>query len=350
MRLIIYILIIGSLLSCSKTELGPQCENCPKEPITATNFTDVLIVNEGNYTNGNASLSFYKSETQEVYHHVYSNANTGIPLGDVAQSALQIGNKLYVVVNNSSKIEVLNANNFETIQTINGFNSPRYILPINNQKAYVSDLYANAISILDLNTHTISGTIPTNGWTEKMLLHNDTAYVCNYNNSKILIINTATNTIVGDISTGKGVNSIALDKNNKIWVLCNGGINEETPRIIQFNPANRAIEKTISFASITQSPTNLVFNDTKDEFVFINQDVFKMSINDNSIPSTPFITRASGSLFYGLSISPVNNEIYIADAKDYVQKGDVYRYSYSGNLIHQFEAGIIPDDFLFFNQ
>ena len=98
--------------------------------------------------------------------------------------------------------------------------------------------------------------------------------------SKILIINTTTNTIVGDIVTGKGVNSIALDKNNKIWVLCNGGINEEIPSIVQFNPTNRAIEKTILFTDITHSPSNLVFNDTKDEFVFINQDVFKMNIND----------------------------------------------------------------------
>ena len=350
MRLIIYILIIGSLLSCSKTELGPQCEDCPKEPITTTNFTDVLIINEGNYTNGNASLSFYKSETQEVYNNVYSNANSGLPLGDVAQSALQIGDKLYVVVNNSSKIAVLDANNFETIQPISGFNSPRYILPINNQKAYVSDLYANAISIIDLSTNTISGSITTNGWTEKMLLHNDTAYVCDYNNAKVIIINTSLNTIVGEVPVGKGVNSIALDKNNKIWVLCNGGINEETPRIVQFNPTNRAIEKTILFTDITHSPSNLTFNDVKDEFVFINQNVFKMSINDNSIPATPFITRTTGNLFYGLGISPINNEIYIADAKDYVQKGDVYRYSYSGSLIHQFEAGIIPGNFLFFNQ
>lgn len=350
MKYLVYISIILTLFSCSKTELGPQCENCPKEPITSTNFTDVLIINEGNYTNGNASLSFYKSETQEIFNNVYSNANSGIPLGDVAQSALQIGDKIYVVVNNSSKITVLNANNFEIIQTINGFNSPRYILPINNQKAYISDLYANAISILDLNTNTITGTIATNGWTEKMLLYNDTAYVCNYNNSKILIISTATNTIVGDISTGKGVNSIALDKNNKVWVMCSGGYNEEIPRIIRFNPTNRTIEKTMLFTDITHSPSNLVFNDVKDDFIFINQNIFKMSINDNSIPSTPFITRASGSLFYGLGISPTNNDIYIADAKDYVQKGDVYRYSYAGNLIHQFEAGIIPSDFLFFNQ
>ena len=350
MKFLVYISIILSLLSCSKTELGPQCEDCPKEPITSTNFTDVLIINEGNYTNGNASLSFYKSETQEVHHNVYSNANSGIPLGDVAQSALQIGDKLYVVVNNSSKIAVLDANNFEIIQTISGFNSPRYILPINNQKAYVSDLYANAISIIDLTTNTISGYITTNGWTEKMLLHNDTAYVCDYNNAKVLIINTTLNTIVGNIPVGKGVNSIALDKNNKIWVMCSGGYNEEIPRIVQFNPTNRTIEKTILFADITHSPSSLTFNDVKDEFIYINQNVFKMSINDNSLPITPFITRASGSLFYGLGISPVNNEIYIADAKDYVQKGDVYRYSYSGNLIHQFESGIIPGDFLFFNQ
>lgn len=349
MKKLSYLILILIVWSCIKSELGPQCLNCPQEPITNTSYKDLLIINEGNYTNGNASLSLYKTESQEIFNNIYSNANSGNPLGDVAQSAIQINNKLYVVVNNSSKIEILYANNFERLATITGFNSPRYILPVNSQKAYVSDLYANAISIIDLNNNNITGAITTNGWTEKMILHNDTAYICDYTNAKVLIINTNNNAIVGEINTGKGPNSIALDVNNKIWLMCSGGYSQELGRVMQINPLNRQIENTFYFSNINHSPSHLTFNSSKNEFVFLNQDVYKMSINDVSLPSSPFITKAQGSLFYGLGINKTNNEIYIADAKDYVQKGDIYRYNYNGNLIHLFEAGIIPGDFLFFD-
>ena len=334
------------IFGCNKKEIGPQCLNCDETPITKTASSDVLIINEGTFGWTNASITMYNKSNNIVNQNVFKNANNGAILGDVAQSFLQINDKGYIMVNNSNKVEVVNMNNFTSVATINGFNSPRYMLKINNNKSYVTDLYANSIQVVNLNSNTISGNISVSGWTEQLVLYNDTAYVCDMTNNTILIINTLTDALVDSIKVGVSPNSLVLDKNNKLWVMCSGGFNIENARLMEINPADRSIIQTFTFPNINHSPGSLTINNSKDNLYFINSSVYQMSISSNSLPSTPIVTN-SGNVFYGLGIDPSNNDIYVADAIDYVQNGIVFRYSASGNLIHQFTAGIIPGNFWF---
>jgi len=345
MRAIIYTLIITILFSCKKNELGPQCINCSDKE-TNTEIADLLILNEGNFGWGNGSLSLYKPNLHTITNNVYQQANNNIALGDVAQSAFQFKDYIYVVANNSNKIEVINKNNFQSTGTISGFNSPRYFLPVSDNKAYVSDLYSNSIQIVDLSNNSITGNISTNGWTEELLIYNDTVYVCDMTNDKLLIINPANDLLINSINLGRQPNSIVKDKNNKLWILCDGGINQMNPKLIKFNPQTRAIEATLTFSSITDSPNQLSINSNGDNLYFINSNIYKMSINDLALPSSPIITSNNNN-FYGLGIDPLQENIYVADAIDYVQNGIVFRYSSSANLIDQFYVGIIPGKFLF---
>lgn len=345
-KFILYSLCLVLLFGCKKEEIGPQCLNCDETPINNTASTDVLIINEGTFGWTNASITLYNKSNNIVNQNVFKNANNGTNLGDVAQSFLQINDKGYIVVNNSNKVEVVKMVDFKSVTTITGFNSPRYMLKINNSKAYVTDLYSNSIQIVNLNSNTISGNIAVPGWTEQLLLHNDTAYVCDMKNNNILIINTFTDVLVDSIKVGISPNSLVLDKNNQLWVLCSGGFNEENARLIQINPADRSLVQSFTFSNINHSPGSLTINGSKDNLYFINNSVYQMSITSSNLPSTPIVTN-SGNLFYGLGIDPTNNDIYVADAIDYVQNGIVFRYSASGSLIHQFTSGIIPGSFWF---
>jgi len=344
-RHLFFILIILLFFSCSKEELGPQCVNCIEEEIT-TKINDVLIINEGTFNWSNASISLYSPENQTVSQNIFSQNNNNLPLGDVAQSVSQINSKAYIVINNSNKIEVIDINDFSSLSTITGFNSPRYFLPINNNTAYVTDLYSNSIQIVDLNSNTISGNITLSGWTEELLLHNDTVYICDMTNDNILLINPNNNTLIDSVKVGESPNSMVIDKNNKLWIMCSGGFSSTNPKLIKFNPQTRTIETTFTFSNISESPGNLNINATGDQLYFINSSIYKMSINDPLLTQTPFIT-SSGNTYYQLGINPINEDIYISDAIDYIQNGVVFRYSSSGGLIDQFNAGIIPGDFLF---
>lgn len=345
MKFLTYISAVILLLSCSKDKLGPQCIDC-NEQETETQATDIIIINEGTFNWNNGSISLYNPSSQTVSQNIFSQANNNIPLGDVVQSISQIGNKAYIVVNNSNKVEVVDIQNFNSTSTITGFNSPRYFLAVSTSKAYVTDLYSNSIQILDLNSNSISGSIPVPGWTEELLLHNDSVYVCDMTNDNLLIIDPTNNTLIDSIKVGESPNSLVIDQNNKIWIMCSGGINSSLPELIQFNPQNRTIENTFTFNNISESPGNLQINATGSQLYFLNSNVYDMNINSPTLPSAPLIT-SNGNTFYGIGVNPTSDEVYVSDAIDYVQSGIIFRYSSSGALIDQFNSGIIPKSFLF---
>lgn len=339
-------LFMFTFSSCKKEEFGPQCKNCEENNITPSIKNDVLIINEGNFGFGNATLTLYNSTDKSVHHGIFQQANN-YPLGDVAQSAYYFNEKIAVVVNNSNKIEIIDKADFTSIATITGFDSPRYFLPINSSTAYVSNLFSNKINIVNLTNNTISGSITTNSnWTEKMLIYNDTAYVCDMSNNKLILINTINNQVIDNISVGIQPNSLVLDINNRIWILCDGGFNEDNARLIKFNPSIRAIEQSYVFNNINHSPSNLVIDNLKENLYFINKDLFKFNINESSLPTLNWVSN-NGEVFYSLGIHPITQEIYVADAKDFVQNSTISVYKNNQQLSNQFQSGINAGYFLF---
>jgi hypothetical protein len=82
-----------------------------KPPIQLTG-NGVFITNEGNFLYGNASVSYYQKSLDELRLDLFSDANQ-LPLGDVCQSLFILEDKIFVVVNNSGKVEVVNKKDFK---------------------------------------------------------------------------------------------------------------------------------------------------------------------------------------------------------------------------------------------
>ena len=264
-------------------------------------------------------------------------------MGNIAQSLNYFNSNFYIVVNNSGKVVVCN-NRFKKSGQITGLTSPRYILPITNQKAYVSDIYANAISVVDLNSNTKTASIPCNGWTEQMVLIYNKAFATNKNN--LYVINTLSNTITDSINVGKNAGSLGLDKNDNLWVLSSGDKqNSVLGKLTKIDPISNQILFTIYFNS-NDVPNHLCFNKTKDTLYFLNTNIYRMAITDNTLPQNPIIS-SGGKNFYGLGINPNDFTIYAADAVDYIQKSNIYIYDANGNAKNNFKAGLISNGFYF---
>ena len=343
-------MIIAIIYSCNNP-------NKTSDP-SPTDAKGVLIINEGNFQRGNATLTKYEIDglgKENVVPDIFNQVNKR-PLGDVAQSITLMNNELWVVVNNSGKIEVMDTKSYQSIGTISGFNSPRYILPINKTKCYISDLYDNQIAIINPETKKSTGTIPCKGWTEKMILVNKTAYVTNLRDKYLLSIDTETDKIMDSISIGINAHGIVMDKNNHLWVICGGnslGKNEGSG-LYCIDPETHKLLKKIPIESLPippytlpdELPTGLSLNATRDTLYYLNHHVYSLGIESKTAPTLPLI-KGDNRSFYSMGCNPKNNQIWVSDAKDYVQQSEILIYQSNGTFKTSFKAGIISGQFYF---
>ncbi len=342
----IHFTIIISLLFLLSSCVKDKPQEPVKSAVSINADSRVLIINEGNYGWNNASVSVFDPSSNAAVEDFYKQQNNNVALGDVCQSITKYNNQYYIVVNNSHKIVVANNTDFQKTATISGFNSPRYLLPITYNKAYVSDLFANAIQIVDLNSNAITGSIPCSGWTEEMALIYNKAFVTNVQSNYCYIIDVAVDAITDSINIGKGASSVLIDKNSKVWILSGGNTaSSQVGKLIRINPVSLQIELSLNFSS-AESPNKLCINKTRDTLYYLNKGVCQFPINSSQLPASPIINQSS-KLYYGLGINPKDYTIYVSDAIDYVQKSKIELYSPAGVFRSNFNAGIISSGFMF---
>lgn len=344
------ILLFGTLsgfVSCMK--YGPLSE----EPVETSPAGDGLfILSEGNFMYGNASLSYYIPSRNRVINSVFERAN-GIPLGDVAQSMTIRGGRGYVVVNNSGVVFVIDTETYRVLGTVTGLVSPRYIHFVSDTKAYITDLYAARIAILDPRTLQITGYIPLPGHpsAEQMVQWGGEAFVnCWSYDNKLLVIDAATDRLVDSVTVGRQPRSLALDRHGKLWTATDGGLEgtpfgHEEPALWRIDAATRHIERRFDLPG-SAVPSVVTTNGARDTLYYIDGGVWQMPVMDEALPATPFVAQGR-TIFYGLAVDPRTSEVYVADAIDYVQPGVVYRLTPQGVPVDTLRVGITPGAFCF---
>ncbi|MBE0663844.1 MAG: hypothetical protein IH597_15415 [Bacteroidales bacterium] len=314
----------------------------------------ILISNEGPFTDGSGTISFYDPAAKTIENNIFANVNSR-PLGNIVQSLEIFNERAYIVVNNAGKVEVADAASFESIGVIEGLTSPRYFVGINNTKGYVSD-WAGHIAITDLSTLTKTGTIVTGASPDRMLLHENHLWVINSagwtSDSTVTIIDTQTDTPLQTIVVGDNPSGIVKDANGKIWVLC-GGIsdwmnpaNNTNGSLVRINPDSYAVELSLEIAGSDFGPRIAINGPgNKIYFSFLGS-IYPHEIDAVTINSNPLISK----LCYALDVDPHSGEIYFCDPLDYAQPGVIYRYDANGaTMLDSLKAGIIPGNFVFQN-
>lgn len=312
----------------------------------------VFVTCEGQFSYGQASLSYYDPAQKRVENGVFARANA-MSLGDVAQSMTIHNGKGYVVVNNSKIIFVIDPDTFKVLGTIEGLVSPRYIHFVSGAKAYVTDLYDPRITIVDPRTLEITGRIEVEGHTstERMVQWGQYVFVnCWSYDNTVLVVNTATDEVVDEIDVGIQPVAMAIDCHGKLWVLTDGGYDgspygHEAPTLYRIDAATRRIEQQFRFR-LGDAPRGLCLNGAGDTLYLINGGVWAMDVTAERFPVQALVAD-SGTILYGLGVDPASGEIYVADAIDYQQPGVVYRYSAAGELMDEFYVGITPGGFCF---
>ncbi len=355
---ILFLIMIFVGNSCMDDESIWESNN-PELPLHSEG---VFILNEGNFNTSNASLSFYKPQTRQIYNDVFFGSNH-VLLGDVAQSMAIQDSLGYIVMNNSGRIYIINIHTFELQGKITGLISPRHIHFVNDEKAYVSDLYSKSISVVDLHTHEITGSInihnPASVFnqhsSEKMVQFGRYVYSNSWNyDNKILVIDTQTDQWVDSIEVFIQPKSIVIDQYAKLWVLTDGGFEgnpygHERPALMRIDIQTHTIEKVFRF-DLDHFPRDMAINSAGDTLYLVNKDIYRHAVLSEAAPEifipSPYAVADYGG-FYSVGVDPVSSEVYVADAINHSQSGIVYRYTTSGTPIDTMRVGIIPGSFCF---
>ena len=334
-----YLLLGFSVISCVK--LNPEEVNTN---ITLNGNGLVLIGNEGNFQNGNASLSSYNINTQQTTSNIYQAINQEV-IGDVLHSIYHSDHLLYLVVNNSGKVIAIDDESLEKKMEIRNLISPRKIIKVDNSKFYISDLYASEVTIYN-NYDGAVGKIPVDGWCEDIIIQNGKAYISNITNNQLYVVNTSNDNIFDSISVGSNPISIKEDSRGNIWVLCQGNLtNNENPSISIIETNTNLILKSFSLTNNFSYPSSLEIDIQTNQIYFINKHIYKIQNLDDTVANEIWFNNNNN--FYNLKINPYTKDVYITDAKDYVQNGTLYIIDSIGKFVEEIATGIIPKSIVF---
>lgn len=371
----------GTLLATVVSLLVVACDSIPELPkveFSDDNPIQMLVVNEGLFTTNTAAISaIYEDGT--VFWDVFEPINQR-PLGDVAQSITEINHNLFVAVNNSRRVEILDARTFKSVGSIrySQSGSPRYITPITPTTALVSDLYGQIVIISTVPPYEVLEYIflPTpNGGIEQMVTVKDKVFgaylgkgIAIFDVDKIRVseMRMMEGAIVPwNMSTA----ALLADYKDRVWVTTRTSkagyltaIEYDTEKVadkveikfVSHNPKKGDIVGMPNYNRVDITPDKkeiyvslLVCTEDGNKDAFV-QTLYKINVDTHEL--TPYMALPGVKMMYGMNISP-KGDVCICDCLDYTaQRGYVRVYPHDGGEVKSYKVGVYPNRVFFLDQ
>lgn len=349
--------IIASIAisSCKKTD-SPVIA-----PVQNGPSVGAYVLSEG--TTNNTKLSYYNKSNNTVVGDFFLQQNPTITggLGDLGNDMIVYGSKLYVMMTASSFVTVLNLTNATFIKNIPVLNGtakrrPRYAASAKG-KIYVSSS-DGTVSVIDTTSLTISAVMTVGSNPEQLAVSGNKLFVTNsggFNfpnyDSTVSVINLDNNTVGAKIKVGLNPRKIVADNSGNLYVVVTGDYGSISPKIVKINSNT----ELVTFSADTAVNTIAFFNNK----LYVTNDFAYTGLSSNVRVLNPLNFSSVGSGFitdgtqiqtpYGLDIDENNNDVYVTDAKNYSNSGEVFCFDQNGRKKFSFSVspGVNPNKILF---
>jgi hypothetical protein len=334
--------------------------SCRKEdgiPVPLVLSNGILVLNEGLYQQNNSTLSWINLDNEEVISDFFLQKNNR-QLGDTGNDLEIYGAKIYLVVNGSNTLEILEKSTGKSLKQINIMNgsipkSPRSIA-FYGSKAFIT-CYDGFVDILDTATLTITGRIPVGANPEDLTVSNGKLYVSNsgglnYPNidSTVSVINLSNLQSLGKITVGKNPGKIITDSEGDVYVITRGNYGSIPARMVRINSISDTKEETFSFDALGIEKMNDYFLITYYDYNSQQSAIRLFDPSTELLLEDPFFHADEVQTLYGIKYDPYRNKIYCLDAQGFTNSGYLRRYSASGVFEASFHLGLNPNNVIFY--
>lgn len=370
----IFTLVLPGLLlqGCREDELVVPTEYdiVDETPDPDSKIRGFYLVNEGNMGSNKCTLDYFDYVTGLYARNIYAEKNPTVvkELGDVGNDIGIYGSKLYVVVNCSHKVEVLDARSGVRIGQVDIPNC-RYVR-FYRGKAYVSsyvgpvlidaDAPKGAVYQVDTLSLKVTAKVSVGYQPEEMEIVDDYMYVANSGGYRVPNYDNTVSVIqmidfkqVEQIPVGINLHRLKKDKYNKLWVTSRGDYQTRPSRLYVLDK-KPGYNRMVVTDTIPVACSNMAFHGDSLYYYATEWNNFTASntisygiidIRTKKIVSRNFITDGTEkdiTIPYGIAIHPETGDIFVTDAKNYVSSGTLYCFSRDGRKKWSVRTGDIP--------
>lgn len=370
-----------SLVACREEEVVVPTEHdlIPNLSAPIGAVEGMYLLNEGNMGSNKCTLDYVDFVQGYYVRNLYAERNPTVikELGDVGNDIQIYGSRLYVVVNCSNKIEVLDAHTARRIGQIDipnvryvrfhrGFAyATSYVGPVqlNNPNAVRGAVYKIDTLSMKPVAKCAVGFQPDELCVlgQYIYVANSGGYMApNYDNT-VSVIEIEGFKQVEKIPVGINLHRIKADAEGKLWVNSRGDYQTIPSRlyVLAKKTGRNEMDVTdtldIPCSNFCISGDSLYYYSTEWNNYTQSNTITYGIINTRTKQkvSSSFITDGTErniTIPYGINIHPETRDIYVTDAKNYVSSGVLHCYSKEGRLKWSRRTGDIPAHMVFLTQ
>lgn len=375
LNIILLCLSLTLLWGCREDQMVILSESVPvAPPEKMKGLVGFYLLNEGNMGSNKCTLDFMDLQTGIYHRNIYGEANPEVPkeLGDVGNDIAIYGGRLYAVINCSNKVEVMDKWTARRIGQIDIPNC-RYI-KFDGGYAYVTS-YAGPVvtnnpnydqigyvAKVDTATLQVMARCEVGFQPDELEIVNGRMYVANSGGymspnyeTTVSVIDMESFTEVKRIEVAVNLHRLRADSNGMLWVSSRGDY-EYTPSqlyIIDLVDEEVCGSVDVGVSSMCLAGDSLYI--LADDYSYLDNgwrgaaysivDVVEQQVVcDNFIKDG---TERDIKMPYGISINPVNGDIYVTNATSFVDPGRLICYSKQGRKKWEVRTGDIPAHFAY---
>jgi len=336
------------LASCQKDEEGPFV------PQVNNLENGMVVLCEGLFQHNNSSITWVQLPSG-AKDPSFFQTKTSRGLGDTGNDMIRYGDKIYIVVNVSSTIEVMDASDFTPIQQIemmaNGQpKQPRYMTAANG-KVYIT-CYDGFVDVMDTSSLTIDTRISVGENPEGIAVSNNKLYVANSGglnfpdvDSTVSVIDIATNTELQKITVGINPGGVMKNDAGDVFVISRGDYGGIPSRLRKIDPSTDQVVN----AGYSFDISGMTAMSATDMLVFDASGVYRFNYQSDDVVATIPIDMATVNTLYDLHYHASEDNLYILDAMGYTNEGVVRKYDMTGSYLTAYQVGLNPTKLLFFD-